>query len=598
MPRLPYVALVAALALSIWWLPAGAHAIGGRLDPTPPLPEGARASNMAFVGSLAIPGVVHGDVWAHRGFAYVGTWRQPNCPANGVKIVDISNPSAPALVGALAQHEGTSQEDFTVIAAESPTFQGDLLAVGLQTCGVSGLTGVEFWDVSNPRLPRQLSFLATPNTGGVHELTLVQRPSDGKILALLAVPHSEDSGAGGDIRIVDATDPRNPVQLSSWGVRSIGLTNPGGLGQDARYYGHSVATNAGGTRAYLSYWDAGFIILDIADAAHPLFLGRGPEYLPDDEGNAHSVALSEDGRLLVGAEEDTSTTVEGITLNAPATLAGNIESAEGLVSQPLGLSGPISGDLAYLGRACPAGDPPNGVPGGDPLLADPSGKIALIDRGECLFALKLRRAAQAGAIGAIVVNNAGGPPIAMGGPMDITPPSIPAVMIRQDDGLRIKTALSAGAVNATLSRGVIATYTDWGYLRLFDISDPAHPVQVGRFGTAETFTDRVGGPPDNGRYSAHNPVLDGTLLFASWYSDGVRAIDLRDPANPVEVGYFIPPDTGSLAAEVSDRPEVWGVVKYGDLLLLSDMNYGLWILRYPELVEAGHTDPLARAPNP
>ena len=65
------------------------------------------------------------------------------------------------------------------------------------------------------------------------------------------------------------------------------------------------------------------------------------------------------------------------------------------------------------------------------------------------------------------------------------------------------------------------------------------------------------------------------MLFRS-----VRAVDISDVTKPREVGYFVPPDSPTLSSETSNRPMVWGVVKHGDLLLASDMNYGLWILRF------------------
>ena len=33
------------------------------------------------------------------------------------------------------------------------------------------------------------------------------------------------------------------------------------------------------------------------------------------------------------------------------------------------------------------------------------------------------------------------------------------------------------------------------------------------------------------------------LAFVTWFNAGVRAIDIRDPYSPKEVGYFIPPIT-------------------------------------------------------
>lgn len=122
-----------------------------------------------------------------------------------------------------------------------------------------------------------------------------------------------------------------------------------------------------------------------------------------------------------------------------------------------------------------------------------------------------------------------------------------------------------------------------GYLRIFDYSDRANPVQVGEFRTPNSV---MVGTPASGDYTIHNPFLVGTKVYASWYSDGVQVIDVRDPRNPVETAFFVPP-AGQNPVKPSQRfvlsqtPQVWGVVydEERDLILASDMNSGLWILR-------------------
>jgi hypothetical protein len=37
------------------------------------------------------------------------------------------------------------------------------------------------------------------------------------------------------------------------------------------------------------------------------------------------------------------------------------------------------------------------------------------------------------------------------------------------------------------------------------------------------------------------------MTFHSWFNAGVRAVDIRDPFNPVEAGYYIPPVTANTA---------------------------------------------------
>ncbi len=76
-----------------------------------------------------------------------------------------------------------------------------------------------------------------------------------------------------------------------------------------------------------------------------------------------------------------------------------------------------------------------------------AGKIALIDRGTCLFIEKVDLAQDAGAIGAIIVNNAGNGLVNMAGyAPDVV---IPALFIGQGDGQAIEGQLGSG-VSATL----------------------------------------------------------------------------------------------------------------------------------------------------
>ncbi|MBA3530581.1 MAG: hypothetical protein H0T73_01480, partial [Ardenticatenales bacterium] len=49
-------------------------------------------------------------------------------------------------------------------------------------------------------------------------------------------------------------------------------------------------------------------------------------------------------------------------------------------------------------------------------------------------------------------------------------------------------------------------------------------------------------------------------------------VDIADPANPREIGHWGGSGRGRLF--------VWGVVPHNDLILASDMGYGLYILRH------------------
>lgn len=81
-----------------------------------------------------------------------------------------------------------------------------------------------------------------------------------------------------------------------------------------------------------------------------------------------------------------------------------------------------------------------------------NGKIALVDRGVCGFAVKTKTLQNAGAIGVIIADNtAGSPPPGLGG--DDATVTIPAVRITLADGVSLKNAL--GKRTRTKTAGVI-----------------------------------------------------------------------------------------------------------------------------------------------
>lgn len=552
-------------------------------------PEGLQALNMEFLSAYELPGGSEGgigDIWVHGNAAYVGT---SSCSGYGVNIVDVSHPETPGLVGRLATYPGARADDVVVIRASTPAFEGDLLAVGLQArCGAPIRHGVEFWDVTEPSQPEFLSYLQTPLARpgyGVHELHLVQRP-DGRVLALLALEATETNvgDAPDGFRIVDATDPRAPVEVGSWGIgRGLG-TLPPALGRDRNLFIHS-AYSSDGMVAYLSAWDAGTVILDISDPARPRLVGRAG-FADGDEGNAHSMNPAWGGRLLVTADEDNRATILGLQIIAPTSLArtgfegrpGRMEVAEGSLTTPLGVTGRVVGDLVYVGRACPQGSPPQGVRTADPLLGDPSGKIALFDLDGCQASGKVRMIQEAGAIAVLAIADRPGIPLGMGG--GGAGISIPGVTVRADHGELLKEAVQHAPVQVAIGPGIAFAYKDFGYLRLFDASDPMNPVQVGSFATPNGRAAGTIVPQSTQSFSAHNPVVRGNLAYVSWMRDGVRVVDFTEPTNAKEVAYFALSEAPASGVDGATRQSrIWGVAAHDDLVYASDMDYGLYIMR-------------------
>ncbi len=78
---------------------------------------------------------------------------------------------------------------------------------------------------------------------------------------------------------------------------------------------------------------------------------------------------------------------------------------------------------------------------------------------------------------------------------------------------------------------------------ILDVTDEQHPFPVANYQVAEdtgNFCSR------GGRFGAHasneyqHPAYDKRVLFFSWFNAGVRAVDIRDPYRPREIGYYIP----------------------------------------------------------
>ncbi|MDJ0869199.1 MAG: M36 family metallopeptidase [Myxococcota bacterium] len=148
-----------------------------------------------------------------------------------------------------------------------------------------------------------------------------------------------------------------------------------------------------------------------------------------------------------------------LRVDAPASVAGDVEArgaAFGVLLDPAGLSGPV---VQALDAPDPDPDDPFQLPGSTTDGCSPftnasqvAGKIALIDRGICLFVQKIANAEAAGAIGVVIVNHTPNELIVMGG--DPLPIGIPSLFIRLEDGNRLKAELAAGLTVTLRSDGV------------------------------------------------------------------------------------------------------------------------------------------------
>lgn len=572
---------------------AKAAAVQQSAGPAPLVAENFQLLGHANLGG----GAPNGDVWFfdHGGtvgkFAYVGTW-SAQCTGQGAKVVDVNDPTKPKWEGFVGARKNSSNEDVVVRRIGSR----DVLGIGVQACGEGGSDGLALFDVTNPRKPVELSFFPTP--AGVHELDLVVRP-DGQALALLATPFSEFSDTyfgtsfGGEFRIVDITNPSAPVPLSDWGIIAdsdlliqggndpVSSSFQGLPGFFAAHYAHSVRAADAGATAYVSYWDGGILKFDIGDPSAPVYLGR-TIYPTGSSGDGHSMSPYQVGaaRYILQNDEDFQS-LPDVLVTTSATGARQVEGFQ----QPWAPVQLTAGGQTVAGAVYDAAD---GCQAGD--YAGASGKIALADSVDpfyvgiipgwpvppCTIGQQTLLAAAAGAT-AFVSNlispddaYAYAPGAAVGGA------GIPVIQIADIDD--VASALRAPGGPDTMT--ITAQTPSWGYLRVFREDAGGEWQQVGRFTDAPHAYGEHPTPP--GSWSIHNTEVLGNRAYSAWYSNGIVAIDLSDPTNPVRRGQFVPDTSNRHANSLGTGPaEVWGVAvdPATGIVYASDMRTGLWIVK-------------------
>jgi hypothetical protein len=272
--------------------------------------------NFKLVGHSDLGGDIDfGDVWAHGDYAYLGSrCGDQALGGGGVRVVDISHPTHPTVVSTLANDEFTRAEDVVVRHVSTQSFTGDLAVVGIQACFGSGHegevpSGLRFFDVTDAAHPELLSEWDLPEGSiGCHEVDLVQRP-DGMVLAGCArnlfdqIDFNTGEQIPGAVKFVDASDPTSPQLAASWEMPVVPF---GGLGCLPVEFAHSVRFTDRGNTAYVSYWDAGTVHLDLANASSPQIVSDTLIAPPDEDGDNHSMTLANGGRWLVVNPEDFS----------------------------------------------------------------------------------------------------------------------------------------------------------------------------------------------------------------------------------------------------------------------------------------------------
>lgn len=574
-------------------------------------PSAKVTKNLAVAGRgerLAPNGTT--DVWAHDGYAYLGTFNTPcgtgegagegpvdlvdDLEGPGIPVFDVHNPNKPTYVGSIPSVEGSRINDVKVASMT----QGDILVHSNEACD-GGPGGFEVYNVDDPRNPVHLAHVQTDDINvllrrdlgfvdlGVHNLYLFTR--DGRDYVAAQV-----EGLLGSFQVFDITDPTHAELVSWFGAEYIQWPDVdwtttedfalileandyllSGFGASQNRFLHDHYVTDDGLRAYLANWDAGLLLVDMStlgQAADLISVALRPDVL-DGEVNSHSVWPTADETIVVEGEEDFSPFESIFTIDT-GDAAGEYPSVEGSITVPIAdLPGQeMAGSTVYVGLACD----------GDPLpAATGPGQIALIQRGVCAFTDKVTNADAAGYEGVVVFNDAarGDGLVVMGGD-DV---NLPGVFVGHSTGLLIAGVADAddlvvGQAGEDVSARVTADR--WSGMRIWDYSDPANPVLASTFDTPCSADPEHATCDPRGTYSSHNVIVEGTKAYISWYSEGVLVLDISDPYNPVEVARYH--ESGpEFEARNGGIQDVWGIYKEPrkPWIYASDRNGGLYVLK-------------------
>lgn len=198
-----------------------------------------------------------------------------------------------------------------------------------------------------------------------------------------------------------------------------------------------------------------------------------------------------------------------VVINSPAELAGSVEFGTTGGNWGADLTSDVwTGDAEFLDDG--TASPPN--QGCNPAVNDLTGKIALIDRGSCEFGAKALNAENAGAIAAIIVNNAPGAGVqdmgagAVGGQV-----TIPVVLISYEVGQEIRTAMMSGAVN--ISIGDIRFDNDISITATSILNAPLGIVPVSQLGDTNFIFNPGGLVTNRGLNAASGVTISSTIEY-------------------------------------------------------------------------------------
>ena len=162
------------------------------------------------------------DVGVFNGYAYLAAWGVVTCKYNGVHVVDVRDPATPKEVAFIVSKEGSYPgEGVHALRISTPKFNGDILVTNNEKCKVpAGFGGMNIYDVTRPTAPTPLTVgfgdSSVPGAGkkDSHENHSVFAWDAGDKAYAVMVDNEEAL----DVDIVDITDPKKPVRVTTHSI--------------------------------------------------------------------------------------------------------------------------------------------------------------------------------------------------------------------------------------------------------------------------------------------------------------------------------------------------------------------------------------------
>jgi hypothetical protein len=440
-----------------------------------------------------------------------------------LRVVDVSDPANPAEVGAF--YPQTNPPDpVNDVAVLSSTLPGETYAY------LATNRGLRVLDISNPVTPTEVSFYEI--SGSAESVTVAPGvgPLSDRIYAYVA-----DRYKG--LRVVDVSDPVHPTEVSFY--------DPTEFAYDVDIFRDDVG---GYLYAYLTLGSGGLRVLDVSYLSGPEGIGSyeamgtlqyvtvadGRAYVGDNNENLWTVNVAQPMTPTILGRYKASDLVNDVAMAPGASylyVATDLDLRAVDVSHPVtptevGIHEPL-----WIPKAIAVATGVGGTPG------YPYACLAAYDGLEVVDVSNPFTPTEVGAYKT--------PGYAYG--VDVVPGMSYAYVADRHGGLRVVDVSNPvtptevahydtpGDVNEVVISGTLA-YAATHDLLILDVSDPLSPTELGTYV-----------PPS---YVANVALAPGgNYAYITTDEDGLRVVNVSNPEHPVEVSHYETLATAHVAAE-------------------------------------------------